>query len=655
MKFLPLYSIIPYNGRESNRISGKMKFIFNRSYSLFKSKTVLRHSYRLFNRRKRELTKEAQEDFQAQLLSLHQATEARDRKEASEQAKKIEIALKKYFKKSRLRKAIDTTLALGVALFIAIVVRQTWFELYEIPTGSMRPTLKEKDRLVVSKTDFGINFPLSPRHFYFNPELVKRSGIVVFTGENLDMHDVDTRYFFILPGKKQLVKRMIGKPGDSLYFYGGLIYGVDKDGRDISPELQQESLSYLEHIPFIYPSGKVTTPKTPIHGIYPSAILHQMNEPIARLQFNELNQMRGEMLTLKATHFPGFPQVSDYYDLWGFKNFATARLLTKTQVEELTYFDTATAPETKLYLELKHHPSLQSLKLTHDEMGRLRPSLSMSTSIIPLQEKHFQALFDNLYTARFIVKDGKAMRYGFNPKYASANRFLPDLPGVPNGMYEFYNGKAYAIKWQGIASELPDSHPLYERTPSRLQLLFNLGIEFDTRFSPQGKSQPISPSRYAYFRNDELYLLGAPIFKNDDPALDDFILKEYEKQSVSSSLNPYYPFHDQGPPLRSDGSVDVDFIRHYGLTVPPKMYLVLGDNHAMSADSRDFGFVPEENLRGSPDFVFWPPGNRFGPPVQPSFPLINFPRVFTWFFFTTAVAVWYAIQTKKNKQLPPLK
>ena len=50
----------------------------------------------------------------------------------------------------------------------------------------------------------------------------------------------------------------------------------------------------------------------------------------------------------------------------------------------------------------------------------------------------------------------------------------------------------------------------------------------------------------------------------------------------------------------------------------------------MSSDSRDFGFVPQSNVRGAPDFIFWPPGPRWGMPNQPSYPLITFPGVIVW-------------------------
>ena len=117
-------------------------------------------------------------------------------------------------------------------------------------SGSMRPTLKEKDMLLVSKTDFGINIPLQAKHLYFDQDLLKRGSIVIFTSKNLDISDQNMLYFYLFPGKKQLVKRLIGKPGDILYFYGGRIYGIDKHGNEIK-ERSEEHTSELQSHSFI--------------------------------------------------------------------------------------------------------------------------------------------------------------------------------------------------------------------------------------------------------------------------------------------------------------------------------------------------------------------------------------------------------------------
>jgi len=42
------------------------------------------------------------------------------------------------------------------------------------------------------------------------------------------------------------------------------------------------------------------------------------------------------------------------------------------------------------------------------------------------------------------------------------------------------------------------------------------------------------------------------------------------------------------------------------VTVPEGHFLVLGDNRPFSSDSREWGFVPKENIIGTTFFVYWP-------------------------------------------------
>ncbi len=619
-------------------------------YSLKKCKHILRHTYHQLQKKKKKLTPEARSLVQEALLALQKEVMQENREKADALAKQVEALSSVHFRKSGLDQIREFIFALAFALIVAIVVRQVWFEFYEIPSGSMRPTFKEQDRLAVSKTAFGVNVPLKPAEFYFNPDLVKRNGIVIFTGENMDIRDVDTMYFYLFPGKKQYIKRMIGKPGDILYFYGGKVYGIDSHGHDISSLLQQESLSQIEHIPFIDFDRKLLLPPNPINGIYSPVFIYQMNEPVVKLYVSPSNQVHGEMVNPPQIHAPGAPPVPDYGDLWGFKNFGMVRLLTRDQVKNFSDQNPSDLEEGVLYLEIRHHPSIATVKLIRDEMGRLRPSIGLSTSIIPLQESHLKEIMRHMYTARFEVKNGKAYRYGMDPKAIASSIFLPKLPDVPDGCYEFYHGKAYKVKWQGITTELPESHPLYRYSPANVQLFFNLGIEWDTRFSPQVKNQRLVPARYTYFRNDDLYLLGSPILLKGDQTLSEFLVREHVRESASNSQTPYVPFIDLGPPLNENG-LDIDMVRQNGILIPEKMYLVLGDNHAMSGDSREFGFVPEGNLRGAPDLIFWPPGERWGFPNQPSYPFLNGPRAFIWLLAACCI-IGGAIYWRRKNGLP---
>lgn len=619
-------------------------------YSLRKSKHILRHAYHLFQKKKKNLPEESRALLQEALLALQAEVMHQNQEKASDLARQVENLSSVHLRKTTFEQIKELIFALAFALIVAVLVRQMWFEFYEIPSGSMRPTFKEEDRLVVTKTDFGINVPLRPAEFYFDPDLVQRSGIVIFTGEDMDIRDVDTMYFYLFPGKKQYIKRMIGKPGDILYFYGGLIYGIDENGKEISDQLQLTQLSGIDHIPFIDFDRKLMVPPNPTSGVYSPVYIYQMNEPVVKLSVNASNQVQGQMVVPQQIHAAGAPPVADYGDLWGFNNYGMVRLLTRDQMKNFTDVNPASMEDGLLYLEIRHHPTLSSVKLIRDEMGRLRPSIGLSSSFIPLQEEQLHAIFQNMYTARFIVKNGRAYRYGLDPKAATSSIFLPHLSDVPNGCYEFYNGRAYAVKWQGIAVELPANHPLYRFDPGHVQLLFNLGIEWDTRFSPQVKNQRIMPARYTYFRNGDLYLLGAPVLKKENLILESFLQREEQRKENSNSQAPYQPFRDAGPPLK-DNKLDVDFVRQNGILIPEKSYLVLGDNHAMSADSREFGFVPQSNLRGGPEFIFWPPGSRWGAPNQPSYPFMNLPRAIVWFLAAIAIG-GSSIYWRKRNSLP---
>ncbi|MGR3973132.1 MAG: signal peptidase I [Candidatus Rhabdochlamydia sp.] len=615
-------------------------------FQLRKSKKVLIHVFTQLQYVKHRLSDAVYQEIKTKLLELQEAILTRQAAQAVHLSKAVNHLSKKHLKKTSFHQIKNSIFGIIFALFIAMLIRQMWFELYEIPTGSMRPTFKELDRLSVSKTAFGVNYPFNTGHFYFNQNLIKRNDIVIFTTENMDFKDADTIYFYLFPGKKMLVKRAIGKPGDTLYFYGGQIYGINAQGKDISHKLQLPQVEKIDHIPFISFEGtRLSTTTSMIPGVYSPVMIYQMNEPIARCYASSSTQAKGELLPRITKRSPDIR----YDELWGIGNYAMARLLTKEQVRVLSEHDPSQLEEGLLYLELRHHPNLETARMGYDELHRLRPLIGLSSSIIPLQESHLKVLMQHLYTARFTVDKGFAYRYGVQPQKFGMQAFFPYLPGIPDGTYEFYYGKASSIGWQGISSELPSSHPLYWFDLQRIQLLFNIGMEFDTRYNPQGKEQSIYPSRYAYFRENDLYLMGAPLLLKEDPTLMRFIERE-EKRKNSSRIN-YEPFIDAGAPFLSDGSLNIEKIQKYGLTVPSKMYLVLGDNHANSGDSREFGFVPEANLKGSPSLIFWPPGHRFGSPNQPQHPLFNPGRLMIWSLASLSMVGWIIIQRRKN-QLP---
>jgi signal peptidase I len=104
---------------------------------------------------------------------------------------------------SRARGAVQWVVVIVVALVIAALLKTFVVEAFTIPSGSMEPTIEIGDRVLVDKLsyDFG-------RHPH-------AGNIVVFT----------TPPTFSEPGVKDLIKRIIGTPGQSLRTgAGGRIY-----------------------------------------------------------------------------------------------------------------------------------------------------------------------------------------------------------------------------------------------------------------------------------------------------------------------------------------------------------------------------------------------------------------------------------------------
>lgn len=620
-----------------------------RQYSLTKSSHVLRTSYKWYQKKGDTLSASLKSELEKKLTALEEAIQRKDRTTADSLAHEVEGFDRQHFKKSFFEYAFELVIALVLALIVATIVRQMWFELYEIPSGSMRPTFREQDHLTVSKLPFGINVPLETTHFYFDPNLVQRDSVVIFSGDHIPIIDQNTTYFGILPYKKRYIKRLIGKPGDTLYFYGGDIYGIDKEGNSIPDFVNSPWEKGIEHIPFLRFEGLLSATSSD------KILFSQMHMPIGRLILSPTGALVGEVHNGKewirdqadAQKKP-HDKVETYGDLWGIRNFGMAQLLTREQLQKMGT-DLEGIGEGVLYLEIRHDPSLTYPKpqLRQEKRG-LSISLNPYKTIIPLQQKDLDALMSHMYTARFVVENGHARRYSMEETNPGSG-YAPLFPGVPDGTYEFYYGKAEKVGWGGMTTPLPDNHPLYSHDPANVQKLYNLGIEMDLVFAPH-EGQTYFPQRYAYFRNGDLYLLGAPLLKKDDPALVAFNERE-EKNEQSSSVNrPYIAFKDYGPPLTKEGQIDKDFIKAFGVKVPEGHYLVLGDNHAMSSDSRVFGFVPEQNLQGAPSLIIWPPGDRLGSPMQKPYPIINLPRIVVWGTVLLIILLWYLFSRWRSTQ-----
>jgi len=84
-----------------------------------------------------------------------------------------------------------------IAAVLAILIRSFVLGPYKIPTGSMRPTFLEGDRIFVDKVSYRFREP-------------ERGDVIVFKYPNDE--------------KKDFVKRLVGLPGDTLQIRDGFLY-----------------------------------------------------------------------------------------------------------------------------------------------------------------------------------------------------------------------------------------------------------------------------------------------------------------------------------------------------------------------------------------------------------------------------------------------
>ncbi len=324
---------------------------------------------------------------------------------------------------------------------------------------------------------------------------------------------------------------------------------------------------------------------------------------------------------------------------WGLDQYVQVGLLPRlrvpSQVQE--HFGL----EHDWWLAIYHHPQWRSKKaLVHGRILIIPELAALSLSYLPLPEKQLQRLQRGLYTARFRVQKNRARRVE-----APTSTGVP-LPGVDDGDYEVWNGRAYRIAFGGNSTLLPLDHPLVQRP--LLATLFNAGIDFSPEQLRLGESGNTLPRRISYFRQGALRVMNQSIFETGNATTKR--LEEIEREM--HQRNPSHcPFVDRGPPPLVDGKLDSAWMQEHALLVPTGKTLLLGDNHARSGDSREFGFVPQKNIQGTPLCTFWPLSSAFKSLHRPTPPFWTIYRCAVWAIALGGYGSYRLLRRRQMRQL----
>lgn len=130
-------------------------------------------------------------------------------------------------------------------LLLMFVFRSSFADWNTVPTGSMKPTILEGDRLLVNKMAYDIRIPFTHISMYEVSDPV-RGDIVIFDSE---------------VSKRKLVKRVIGVPGDVVELRDNILFvnGERASYADVSSNEattdKYESLLGVEHLIRVNNSG----------------------------------------------------------------------------------------------------------------------------------------------------------------------------------------------------------------------------------------------------------------------------------------------------------------------------------------------------------------------------------------------------------------
>lgn len=104
--------------------------------------------------------------------------------------------------RSSVRNVIEWIAIIAAALIVAVIIKTFLLQAFYIPSESMEPTLKPQDRVLVNKLSYKLH-------------AVHRGDIVVFKRPPSEAGD---------PTIKDLIKRVIGLPGETIEERGGQVY-----------------------------------------------------------------------------------------------------------------------------------------------------------------------------------------------------------------------------------------------------------------------------------------------------------------------------------------------------------------------------------------------------------------------------------------------
>lgn len=185
----------------------------------------------------------------------NQAAMAEHERMLKEAHDRLDKASKAVFSLDRNWRFLYGMPSLFVALFCALLLREFVVEPYQIPSGSMIPSLLVGDHLFVSKFYYGLSKPFSSDpDFIFQWRKPKPGDVVVFKAPDYVGRHAGQAW----------IKRVVATEGQTVRVINNIVYVDGVPYEHVAPEV---TVSYMDFFGFGGPEGGVWRRQTALHSV----------------------------------------------------------------------------------------------------------------------------------------------------------------------------------------------------------------------------------------------------------------------------------------------------------------------------------------------------------------------------------------------------
>ena len=169
----------------------------------------LKEAKKLLKRGRKSLGEAPRAEIEQACRELDEAARAGELPPLNRQAERLGLLVDKHLDALRKPAWRESLESIGIAVLVALLLRSFVVEAFEIPSGSMIPTLAVGDQIFVNKMVYGVRVPFTTTRLV-DFSVPERGDVIVFVCP--------------LPPNEDYIKRVIGLPGETVEVRDSVVY-----------------------------------------------------------------------------------------------------------------------------------------------------------------------------------------------------------------------------------------------------------------------------------------------------------------------------------------------------------------------------------------------------------------------------------------------